>query len=410
MNRVSACVCVAFVVGCEQPLVNVVTEGRCAPVAGEPARPAADFLDTLGINTSLADAEDVGPNGKPYTATLSELGIRHIQSGELSFADHGPGVVRVIKSGFVPLWRLNRNSDVAAFLGSWAGFVPAVTLPDPDDFNSNSNFKALEALQRAKVVRAVVDALPVAQRPQIIGFRLSSLQDVEAVGDLSELVDAGGFRSSIPPQAPEESFGAWFTMARSLASRRPLLATQVGYEGGPAGAGNPREGEAVQAKYVMRILFESFNQGVVRSYYDGLFDACGDCNGGLARIDGTPKPAFTAWQTMVKILRDEAPVTPAAPQLPFTFESGGNEQSKLHHTLLVRADGTFVLFLWLQGRSNDVDMTGLVKLRVGWPLRSATLRSLLSPATSASLDPTMPLSIPVTDMPVAVLLQTACSP
>jgi hypothetical protein len=164
----------------------------------------------------------------------------------------------------------------------------------------------------------------------------------------------------------------------------------LGLEGYSTDTGDPTHAvsEIVQAKYLARLAFESFNRGLVRTYLGGVTDRPDDPNSpgapvattgavatgfgaseGLAHFDGTPKPSFETVRNLVALLADAG--QPAASGLLAYRVEGA--PATVHHTLLQKRNGTFVLVLWLEVASNDIETTVPVTLRLPMPaLQMAT--------------------------------------
>jgi hypothetical protein len=72
---------------------------------------------------------------------------------------------------------------------------------------------------------------------------------------------------------------------------------------------------------------------------------------GLARIDGSRKPAFTALKNLMATLAD--PGQPAVPKnLQFTLVGAS---SRVHHLLIAKRDGSYYLAFWVEGQDYDVN-------------------------------------------------------
>jgi hypothetical protein len=72
---------------------------------------------------------------------------------------------------------------------------------------------------------------------------------------------------------------------------------------------------------------------------------------GLARIDGSRKPAFTALKNLMATLAD--PGQPAVPKnLQFTLVGAS---SRVHHLLMAKRDGSYYLAFWVEGQDYDVN-------------------------------------------------------
>jgi hypothetical protein len=104
------------------------------------------------------------------------------------------------------------------------------------------------------------------------------------------------------------------------------------------------------------MILEQLLHGVSRTYVYELVDqgratAGNDSAFGLARMDGSPKPAFTALKNLIATLVDPGPQVP--PQnLQFTLVGAS---SNVHHLLIAKRDGSYYLAFWLEEENYDVN-------------------------------------------------------
>ena len=105
-------------------------------------------------------------------------------------------------------------------------------------------------------------------------------------------------------------------------------------------------------RYTPRVFLEQFLHGITRTYLYALADTTlpGDSYG-LLRTDGTQKPAYLSLQALMHLLADTGPAYTAG---KLTWSMAG-AQSDLHHLLIEKRDGTFLLALWVEEPSWDVN-------------------------------------------------------
>ena len=112
--------------------------------------------------------------------------------------------------------------------------------------------------------------------------------------------------------------------------------------------------EQVAGKYIPRLLLESFNRNITRSYlYEFINESQGGDQGsyGLVRYDGSAKPAFTAIKNMISLLKEPgANFTPGS----LNYTLSGNT-SGVDSTLLQKSNKEFYLILWQEARSWNND-------------------------------------------------------
>jgi hypothetical protein len=133
---------------------------------------------------------------------------------------------------------------------------------------------------------------------------------------------------------------------------KPIWTTETGYLSNPQVLqGIP---EAIEAKYIPRVVFEQILNGIGRTYIYELIDEVQtsptEQSFGLARNDGSAKPAFLAMQKLLHMVGDPG-AAPALKDLPFSLTGSTN----VHHILLQKRDGSYLLAFWLEEQAYNVD-------------------------------------------------------
>jgi hypothetical protein len=103
-------------------------------------------------------------------------------------------------------------------------------------------------------------------------------------------------------------------------------------------------------------LLEQYAHGIRRTYLYELVDVSIPQQGihntfGLVRSDFTPKPAFLSIQHLISLLAD--PGIPFEPRSLSVTLSG--ELSNVHHLLFEKRDGTYLIAVWQEIPSYDVN-------------------------------------------------------
>ena len=139
------------------------------------------------------------------------------------------------------------------------------------------------------------------------------------------------------------------------------FASETGYNTAtaPRTTGAKGVSEQAQGKLEPRLLLEQFLGGIQHSFlYELLDEDDSALTGqnyqnfwGIARTDGTPKPALTAITNLILLLEDPGALfTPDS--LPFTVTVGRNASgAPLRQLLLQKRDGRYFLLLWLNAVS-----------------------------------------------------------
>ena len=190
----------------------------------------------------------------------------------------------------------------------------------------------------------------------VIGPSIAHPTNASRVGDLTEYMDLGNIHSYPGGQSPLTRLMSVISGMRVINGTKPVVATETGYH--TATASNDIQhsyvSEEAQAKYTLRLLFEYFKAGVVRTFIYQLMDEGTDFGDvqqhfGLVRYDGSEKPAYKALRNLISILEDPGPShTPGGLDYELLGDTTG-----VHQALLQKRDGRFYLVLWQETSSFD---------------------------------------------------------
>ena len=365
------------------------------------ARPAAAFLDTLGINTHFSFS------GSPYAtrygevrAKLVALGLHHVRDApndhmaDLAAAGirttmlaepasgtpatlrdrvkrlngHGP-VVDAIEGANEPdmFWdRLHiawKGQGYPAGPAQWQRDLYAVFKADPATM-------ALTMIGPSLGLAGMPNATPPAAWSGLwravdwgnfhpYPYNGNPFGPPLAYGDLGLFFRHGTFPSVYIDQAPDA-----YRAYRPIYGPAPMAATETGYPSGPYFTS-----EALQAKYLPRLYAEYFRLGIKRTFVYQLLDdfqdpteRSADASFGLLRYDLSERPAFGAVAALARLLAaPRGPGKPVPPGLRLTLRVDGAgafpDASRVHHLLLRRADGTLLLLLWDEVSGEDASVT-----------------------------------------------------
>lgn len=144
--------------------------------------------------------------------------------------------------------------------------------------------------------------------------------------------------------------------------RKPMAITETGYS-----TWNFGQSERTQGIYMPRLFLENYRLGIERTYAYELVDTFSDPTGanreahfGLLRHDLTPKPAYTAMRSLMSVLNDTATAPHAPEDLDYLLQVApppGYDADYLHHVLLQKPDGAFVIAMWHEVTANDIRPT-----------------------------------------------------
>jgi hypothetical protein len=151
---------------------------------------------------------------------------------------------------------------------------------------------------------------------------------------------------------------------KSGTHQKPMVATETGYY---TGTTQYSVSELAQAKYIPRVFAEYFRHSIVRTFIYEFLDEGGDGemehSFGLVRSDLTPKPAYTAVQSLTTLLQDgNNSFKPG--ELTYGFFPAANGAFKrtqyAHDLLLEKSDGDFFLLFWHEiSDANRTDQWGI---------------------------------------------------
>ena len=338
------------------------------------ARPAFDFVDSVGVNIHLHYQDTV--YNKRYAdiikPKLLELGVRHARDGIYTYdaAKRDTFYYRrwreLIDGGVRPTLMASlgyhgeatdygRLTEVYDWLGGEVAAFEGVN--EPDLSGRRDWAERTRAAQRA--LFEAVNAAPALREVPVLGP--SVVWEAAELGDLSEYLDYGNAHPY--PGGREPGWSAYgnsqqktFARAKKVSGDKPLMATETGYHNAlNTPDTHPPVDEATAAVYTPRLLLYHFNLGVKRSFLYELIDLRADAglskrdmHFGLLRNDGSEKPAYRALKNLLGLLDDDAGF--ATGELAYRLE--GPED--LESALLQKQDGTFYLALWRETSRFDV--------------------------------------------------------
>lgn len=328
-----------------------------AGAAGEQARTADSFVDSIGVNVHTSyDDSPYGTQLDAIRAKLVELGVRHVRDGlELDRPDQytalnalaGAGIRSTLIVGEPDVDEDEFDELIATLGSSVRGAVEAVEGANEIDMRGDtSQLPALAGYQR-DLYDAVKGDSSLATLP-VLGPSLVQKRNQEALGDVSGALDYGNIHPYPDAEAPEGNLDAHLGRAAVNSGAKPVMATETGYHTalGWGGEHNPVTEEDM-ATYMPRLYLEYFRRGIARTFSYELIDqnagsADLEDNFGLLRNDFSEKPAFTALRNTIDVLEDRGPTfSPAS-----VAYSLGGESKDVHHLLLQKSDGAFYLALW----------------------------------------------------------------
>lgn len=372
--------------------------------APEPARSADAFVDSVGVNVHLHNTDTAyGHFDDIVKPRLVALGVRHVRDGAIdttfqTYYDRHNALGRLgIRGLFITGPRqtgLAGDKD-RAFTRDFARRVADSIegYEGPNEYDIEGNHKGdphwAQTLQdfQSLLYRTVKSTPALKRSVVVVGPSLGASHDKPPLSDLGAVVDYGNAHpypfggNPFSDRAgydtidwyighgnqPSDNLDEWpsaFENARPMFVGKPLMFTETGYF---TGTGRGAASEAAFAKYVPRLVCETFSRNVARTYLYELMDDTADAtnnesNYGLVHADGTPKAAYTDLKNLLGLLaeRGVSPTfKPKSLDYALTVSPVGDytRTKYVHHLLLQKSDGTFYLLLWHEISDEDANVS-----------------------------------------------------
>jgi hypothetical protein len=319
-------------------------------VAGAQVVAADSFVDAAGVNIHLHYFDTTYGNFPLVQSRLIELGVRHVRDGliDTMWAEYYQRFQSLaqagIKATFITAPEQNEELWKSYPTRMGAAFEAFEGPNELDRFNDPSWVQTLtDAVVRLGTVR---DDSRSAGFP-VLGPSLQNQNSYSQLGDLSAYYDVGNIHNYLGGRHPSTSgwgadgYGsiAWSLNAlQPYGGNKPVIATENGYHNAGTPDAIPLD---VAGRYMPRLLLEQFRAGIKRTFLYELIDCCSETYGLLTQ-DGSPKPAFHAVKSLLRLLADPGPAF-APHDLAYAVNGG----SDVRHMLFQKRNGTYFLALWL---------------------------------------------------------------
>jgi hypothetical protein len=319
-------------------------------VAGEQALTNFQFTDSVGVNLHLAFPGTIYQTQFPQIMqAMIALGITHYRDGLNQYAlpFQYQNAEALGKAGMKADWLMDSHNS-ASIINSAYEYAPDATAgfegPNEDDADVGFNLSTFMQL-----LKSTVRSNPATAAMPIIDPSFLNVSSFGIQGSLGPLVNYGNMHDYFGNYNPETgSYGSNFyncggygsmqfniCLAQMVSGGQPAVSTETGYQSGTGLS------DAIIGRYELRTLFEGLNLGVARTYiYEMIDDASG--NWGLLTANFTPRPAYTAIQNVLALLKDVNFTQPG--KLNYSLTGG---MQNVNHVLLQKSDGTFYIAIWL---------------------------------------------------------------
>jgi hypothetical protein len=360
------------------------------------ARDADQFVDSMGVNVHMEYTNTPYQNYEAINQKLQSLGIRHVRDeindtenkafvAELQhFGGMGISLCGLIEGGndYPPPGTALDPAAVVPIIAHLLPSLEAVEGPnEPDDptplftYGIDDLLFPWGAVNESESLWSIVKGSPVLSLLPVLAMSEGSPQDFTQLAAVTPPpIDYATYGNMHAYQGG--LVGDWglkdlyIPYAQDLTGDKPFWTTEMGYhnytdfltDGEQQGVS-----QRASAIYLPIAFLSGFNQNVMRTFSYELIDEAPDpplpsctsqdnplrCTGngyyGLLNHDGTPKPAYTALQNLLALLREPAakPFEPGSLAITFSgATSSSAPPSRMHYTLLQKSNGDYYLAIW----------------------------------------------------------------
>lgn len=330
---------------------------------------ADSFVNSIGVVTHLTYSNTLYYTAWPQIlSALQSLGVRHIRdgfynwpSGSPFYAEHQQLSRAGIRTDYVVPFSEATTPESIEELAPQVEDMEAIEAPNECDVAGNCGSTILNGIADMLGFLPSLDQAGQQLGVPVLGPALSESSTYSTLGNLSSKMQYNNlhvyFGGRNPgsagwgaPDANGNQYGSlayWLDQANTDAPNVPAMITETGYMSFPGLPIPWTVPENVEASYIPRTLLLAYKAGIPRTYIYELLDEISSPGYGLLHSDLTPKPAYTAVQSLIANLADPgAAFSPG--KLGYAIQGGG---SSLNQILFQKRDGSFWLVLWLEQSS-----------------------------------------------------------
>jgi hypothetical protein len=355
-------------------------------IAETPAETPIDanaIVDSVGINVHLHYTDTPYNNFALVQGLLTGLGVRHIRDGvvDTTWDEYYKRHNALGREGIRCIFVTSPNQSdtlLATYPSKMAATFEGYEAPNEynqsNDPHWDDTLKSfLPRLHRITKNNPALDGKSIVIGPSLT--QPDAYPKLAGVQQFFDFANMHNYFAGRNPGTPGWGGGGYGSIEWNLRlvhgawDDKPVMTTETGFttdldnkQGIP---------EAVEAKYMPRLILEQLLHHIQRTYIYELIDvgpkvSKSDAAFGLVRNDGTKKPAYTALQSLIGIAKGAG--RPDLDGFPYTLS--GNI-ADVHHLLARRADGTYLLFFWIEKPSFDPDS----KKEIAVPPQNVTFSS-----------------------------------
>lgn len=397
-------------------VLSVALPCSVASAATEPVRPAAGFVDSIGVMVHMTYMDTAYNDRNRLINILAQSGIRHVRDGlsfntQYAYDSFNALADRGIRTTFIMGDPSERRDTLEQLLSTLKTKVPraAEAVEGPNEYSYSGDRQWAPHLRTYQQrLHAAIKGDPTTSHLPVLAPSLISPQDHFDLGNLTSALDFGNKHSYPSADMPEANIQDEIAMAGNVSGNRPVYVTESGYHNAlNTTSGHRPISEEGAATYLPRMYLEYFRRGIPRTFAYELIDEWPDpakknleANFGLLRNDYSEKPAFRSLKNLIALLSDAGGAHSVAP-LDFTIPDAPADLRKL---VLQKRDGSHYVVLWRAVRIWDP----VSRKPVAADRRTATLQlanalpagaqaEIFSPSTTAGRLRTAPVAggIPV---------------
>jgi len=318
------------------------------------------FANSVGVNTWFTYSTEAYTTQFPAVSKLLiDSGIKHIRdSGPTYDGAYLRKMDMFARHGIHHSVGMNIHSTpaqvVAALKAAGPGNIDFIEPENEYDTYARQDPNWVRHIvAEQKTIWKAVRSNPAFNGVTVLGPGFASLGAYAMVGPLDAYEDAGSLHTGTCNRNPgTSSYGENLPGAtrhvRESTTFKPIMTTEVGFDDNSNLTHVCTTPDSTVARYDPRLVAIHWNAGEPRTYIFQFADDPSYRNPfaylGLVTVRGTPKPQYTALQSMLGLVSDPGPAfRPAA----LHYAVSGQLQN-VEHTLLQKRDGTYVMMLWIE--------------------------------------------------------------
>jgi len=343
------------------------------------ARPADQFVDSMGINVHMEYANSPYNNYDAVNAALRALGMRHFRD-EINDTDSrfvrelqhigqlGYSLCGLIEGGNdYPRHGTRLDPDaVVSIIQKLLPTIDAVEGPNEPDgggFVYDHVPYPRGAIHEAEDLWSIVKSSPELSFLPVISLSEGNAQDFVRLAkntrvpiDFATYGNMHAYQGGFVGDHNLTNF--YMPLSRDLIFRTGPSTTEMGYHNNTRYLGGGQQqgvSQRASAIYLPTAFLSEFNHGILRTFSYELIDEFSDptfqsAEGhfGILNHDRSPKPAYIALQNLIAILQERGTEDFAPGSLGITFSG---MLPTLRYTLLEKSSGTYYLAVW-----NDISV------------------------------------------------------